>query len=139
MQTFSRGGGRLLSTPHCSASVLLPSWGGVEGRWVPATRAGGCETFQATAFGQGGERRLGPGLENSSAVRKAPGKAEVGGRLGMGELGGGRDLGLPATIRLPMCSSQSYWPQREGDAGARANRLSAAVAKRTHPGWKSWL
>lgn len=72
------------------------------------------------AFGQGGEKRFGSGLENSSAVRKALGKA--GGR--------GRDARLRAISHhlLPMCSAECYWPEREGYAGARANRLPAAVA-----------
>lgn len=107
---------RLRSLPLCSTRVLLPSCGGVEvagfrRREQEAVRLSG----HRLAFGQGGERWFSPGLENSSAVRKAPGKAGVG--VG--------DAGLPATSHhlLPMCSAPCYWPERKGDAGAKANRL----------------
>lgn len=62
------------SVQHCSARVLLPSCGGGGGRWVPATRAGGSETPKLSAGSWKGQRE-GRILENSSAVRGAPGKA----------------------------------------------------------------
>lgn len=35
---------------------------------------------------------------------------------------------------LPMCNAQYYWPEPQGDGGARENRLPAAVAELTHTG-----
>lgn len=105
MQTFSRGGGRLLSAAHCSAPVLLPSCGGVE---VAGFRRQEQEAVRLSghrpAFGKGGERRFGLGLENSFAVRKTPGKAKVGGRLGEGDRTW--DSRPPATICY-LCAAHS--------------------------------
>lgn len=121
MQTFPRGGGRLLSAPQCSAPVLLPSCGGVEvagfrRREQEAVRLSG----HRLAFGQGGERRFGAGLENSSAVRKAPGKA--GGRGGVWR--GTQGSPPPATICY-LCAAHSA----TGPSG-RAMRVQEQTASR---------
>lgn len=84
------------SVQHCSARVLLPSCGGGGGRWVPATRAVGSETPKLSAGSWKGQRE-GRILENSSAVREAPGTGNAG---------------LPATVCYLCATHSATGPSR---------------------------